>query len=93
MNIPLYYLRHYQSIEKTFWTSICEHSIQIAQHTICYLTPLNSPAFNFIYLQPDSTSHAFYAGSQPVCFTEENHTLVIPEEMLQQVVTEAESLG
>lgn len=93
MNIPLYYLRHYQSIEKTFWTSICEHSIQIAQHTICYLTPLNSPAFNFIYLQPDSTHHAFMQAYNLFVSQKKNHTLVIPEEMLPKVVKDIEALN
>ncbi|MGO2333806.1 GNAT family N-acetyltransferase [Providencia sp.] len=93
MNIPLYYLRHYQSIEKTFWSSICEHSIQIEQHTICYLTPLNSPAFNFIYLQPDSTIHTFMQAHNLFVAQKKNHTLVIPEEMLPQVITEAEALN
>ncbi|EKT57580.1 GNAT family N-acetyltransferase [Providencia sneebia] len=93
MNIPLYYLRHYQSIEKTFWNAICEHSIQIEQHTICYLTPLDSPIFNFIYLQPESTISALKQAHHLFIAQKKDHTLVIPEEMLQKVQGEVELLG
>lgn len=72
-------IKNYLAMEHLFWSSICQQHRVISPTTDCYLTPLDLPIFNFIYLR-DANQQADLEQAEGI-FAEKNkpYCLVIKE--------------
>lgn len=83
-------IANYLTMEHLFWSSICQQHRVISSTTDCYLTPLNLPIFNFIYLR-DPDQQADLEQAEKI-FAEKNkaYCLVIKETENNRLLTEIE---
>lgn len=82
MNAQLY--KEFKIIEKAFWSEICENNIRIGDHTHCFMTPMDAPIFNFIYLRQGATENSFQQASTLFISQKKEHILVLPESLLSE---------
>lgn len=82
MNAQLY--KEFKIIEKAFWSEICENNIRIGDHTHCFMTPMDAPIFNFIYLRQGASENTFQQASTLFSSQKKGHMLVLPESLLPE---------
>ncbi|HCZ8414134.1 TPA: GNAT family N-acetyltransferase [Proteus mirabilis] len=80
MDAQLY--KEFKIIEKAFWSEICENNIRIGDHTHCFMTPMDAPIFNFIYLRQGASENTFQQASTLFSSQKKGHMLVLPESLL-----------
>ncbi|QAV24650.1 GNAT family N-acetyltransferase [Proteus hauseri] len=91
MDAQLY--KEFKIIEKAFWSEICENNIRIGDHTHCFMTPMDAPIFNFIYLRQGATESAFQQASTLFSSQKKGHILVFPESLLPDFDTMIKNAG
>ncbi|HCT3366765.1 TPA: GNAT family N-acetyltransferase [Proteus mirabilis] len=82
MDAQLY--KEFKIIEKAFWSEICENNIRIGDHTHCFMTPMDAPIFNFIYLRQGASENTFQQASTLFSSQKKGHMLVLPESLLPE---------
>ena len=82
MDAQLY--NEFKIIEKAFWSEICENNIRIGDHTHCFMTPMDAPIFNFIYLRQGASENTFQQASTLFSSQKKGHMLVLPESLLPE---------
>lgn len=82
MDAQLY--KEFKIIEKAFWSEICENNIRIGDHTHCFMTPMDAPIFNFIYLRQGASENTFQQASKLFSSQKKGHMLVLPESLLPE---------
>ncbi len=82
MDAQLY--KEFKIIEKAFWSEICENNIRIGEHTHCFMTPMDAPIFNFIYLRQGASENTFQQASTLFSSQKKGHMLVLPESLLPE---------
>ncbi|HEI8520213.1 TPA: GNAT family N-acetyltransferase [Proteus mirabilis] len=82
MDAQLY--KEFKIIEKAFWSEICENNIRIGDHTHCFMTPMDAPIFNFIYLRQGASENTFQQASTLFFSQKKGHMLVLPESLLPE---------
>ncbi|MFR2696797.1 MAG: GNAT family N-acetyltransferase [Proteus mirabilis] len=82
MDAQLY--KEFKIIEKAFWSEICENNIRIGDHTHCFMTPMDAPIFNFIYLRQGASENTFQQASTLFSSQKKGHMLVQPESLLPE---------
>ncbi|HCR3469960.1 TPA: GNAT family N-acetyltransferase [Proteus mirabilis] len=82
MDAQLY--KEFKIIEKAFWSEICENNIRIGDHTYCFMTPMDAPIFNFIYLRQGASENTFQQASTLFSSQKKGHMLVLPESLLPE---------
>ncbi|WP_350442442.1 GNAT family N-acetyltransferase, partial [Proteus mirabilis] len=76
--------KEFKIIEKAFWSEICENNIRIGDHTHCFMTPMDAPIFNFIYLRQGASENTFQQASTLFSSQKKGHMLVLPESLLPE---------
>lgn len=82
MDAQLY--KEFKIIEKAFWSEICENNIRIGDHAHCFMTPMDAPIFNFIYLRQGASENTFQQASTLFSSQKKGHMLVLPESLLPE---------
>ncbi|HEK2683984.1 TPA: GNAT family N-acetyltransferase [Proteus mirabilis] len=82
MDAQLY--KEFKIIEKAFWSEICENNIRIGDHTHCFMTPMDAPIFNFIYLRQGASENTFQQASTLFSSQKKGHMLILPESLLPE---------
>ncbi|EML1877277.1 GNAT family N-acetyltransferase [Proteus mirabilis] len=82
MDAQLY--KEFKIVEKAFWSEICENNIRIGDHTHCFMTPMDAPIFNFIYLRQGASENTFQQASTLFSSQKKGHMLVLPESLLPE---------
>ena len=82
MDAQLY--KEFKIIENAFWSEICENNIRIGDHTHCFMTPMDAPIFNFIYLRQGASENTFQQASTLFSSQKKGHMLVLPESLLPE---------
>ncbi|WP_245219829.1 GNAT family N-acetyltransferase, partial [Proteus mirabilis] len=58
--------------------------IRIGDHTHCFMTPMDAPIFNFIYLRQGASENTFQQASTLFSSQKKGHMLVLPESLLPE---------